>query len=340
MPASGMLRLNPLGQPDASFDFRPASLDGVCTGGANLSLAILVEPDGSILVAGFFPRFFNCQTDARIVQLASDGHILRDWIVPDQASATSFRWLRDDRGRRFLQGKSEVFLFDANGATPLPQIGLGVENPLAILADGRLAGLYGFQNRNVGVFSAEGDFLGESGPFMIGGKTWNPVTLSDLTVGADGRLLIAGIFVPASTPNASPVGLILGIDPITFFPWRSIEAEIAGDGSAAGSLIRHPQGPIATRANPMSTLSPPWWGLLNAEGARLSDVAFENVVVDAAGQMHFALSGQAPNGYAIETSDDLKTWTPWFTSTETNWGMAFHTPPLPPELLGRFFRIR
>jgi hypothetical protein len=104
-------------------------------------------------------------------------------------------------------------------------------------------------------------------------------------------------------------------------------------------MTTHPGGAVSGLQLTRGETGPYWWRL-DASGAAVSDVAFGRIVADAVGQVHFTLSGQAPHGYTIETSDDLVHWTPWFTSNETNWGMAFHTPPLPPELLGRYFRIR
>lgn len=334
-PANGLVRLNAAGQFDTAFELRPPLGGTNCPASTNQLKAILVEPDGSGFVAGNFPAFFGCDPSPRLLRISPVGQVEASWLIPGHQPASNFTLTGNGQGRRILQGAVGVFAVEATGLTRLDEVDLGVGAPLVVLPDAGLAGLSG----NVLVLhSPDGSLLGEVTQFRAEEDVWTGWQLHSVAARADGHLLLSGVFQSTTRPGFLRV-LTLGLDPAALVTGQvAVGEEVSLLRSLA--MIAHPDGPIAA----LNTLSygqaEPKWLRLDAAGRPVADLEFDRVVMDGQRQFHLALRGQAPEGYAVEVSDNLVNWTEWFKSAEINWGQTFMTPPLPPELAGRYFRLR
>ncbi len=338
IPSPHLIELNAQGRIVPTFRFRAPGGSTECLGIWNEVKAAVVLPNGRRFVAGNFPQFYGCSSDPRLLEVSPDGEVIGSWPVPLHYFNSRFRFFVSSSDSWFLQGSSGVCRFTGSGLQYLLPVALEYPSVATALPDGTLAGVPRNNPIRLQIYRGTGSLLAEVSQFEVDGEIWESSQINAVTVRSDGWILFSGLFRAPSVPVNQYVPRTFAVDPASLVTGKSATVVRMNELWLTG-MTTHPGGSIT--AFPMAYAGTyPYWWRLDSTGAAIADVAFNNIVTDAQGQVHFALSGQAPNGYTIETSDDLKTWTPWFTSTETNWGMAFHTPPLPPELLGRFFRIR
>lgn len=339
-----ILKLDAAGRIDPLFRLIPPAGSTECPGAVNQPVSLWLERDGTLLAAGEFARTFGCDSGWSLVRVSPSGQILDRWSIPQEGDLVGLRLRGSGSDFIYLFAGQSVFRVTATGPRRLDGVSLTAGSSPVVLQDGRLAGVgetWGVAIP-VRVYQTNGALQGQVVEFEAAGDRWLAAQMHALTERADGAVLVSGLFYSATRPTIPARTMTLAFEPdAVLFGMPVVAVEVNALGLR--SLVPHPTGQLAglpvLPVQGLPSTNPKWWRLDSAGGA-ISDVAIRNLVADAQGQVHFALSGQAPSGYTLEMSEDLENWTTWFSSTETNWGMAFHTPPLPPEWWGRFFRIR
>ncbi|MFO1459368.1 MAG: Calx-beta domain-containing protein [Verrucomicrobiota bacterium] len=310
-----------------------------CRGASNVILNLWVGPDDSLMVSGILPRFSNCRTPAHVVRLSAAGERTDSWVLPNGLGGSSRVW-DDGTGRWIVMGSTEIDRLTVSGMVE-SMFDLQ-SHPWARYPLNGLPWAGGI----LWVESTTGDLMqmGASGiprPLKVQvlhhGQVLVPIQWSAFLRRSANEVLASAIFTPANEPLRSVVplllrmnsgGKVLGFSEIPSTEFTSTPSSLAvGDrGEIAG-----PSG--AWRGGLQ------WWRF-HPDLTPVADLNLEAVLPADEGGAFLRLKGQAPQGYAIEVSDDLRTWRPGSVRPETHWGQTFLEPGDNPADGARFYRVR
>lgn len=341
-PAGGLVRLLADGSLDEAFALQLPFPGTNCPSAANHIRTILAAADGSAWVAGSFPALFACDPSPRVLRISAAGLVLAEWSIPGHAAESTFAFVGNGRDARFLQGSSGVFAVEEGGLRLLEQVKLFVGSPLVVLPDGALVGLtlgsFGVINTPLVRYHPDGTLAAQVTHFQAEGDVWVGGQIHALSVRADGQVLLSGLFRSTTKPPNTFMEMTLSLAPSELVSGLTVIGEPVNTLRLV-HLVAHPSGFVAALNQLDYLQTEPKWLRLDEQGRPVADLGVRRVVLGDDQRVHLALRGQAPDGYTVEVSDDLDTWTEWFTSPEVNWGHSFMTPPLPVESVGRFYRL-
>ncbi len=318
-----LVRLNADGSRDLSFQFTiPAE--------AAVSIAAIVPSGtaGDVMAGGYFGENGKSQ----VVLVSPTGQVLRTWDLGGTSIRNVASLASATAGTGVVRGYDSILRLRSNGLTTVvrsnsPSVGSLLSVPSSVWSIWM----------NSGGNAVE--FLGPTGSagqklslLRIGGTNYTIRSLGPWGFG-NGRVIVATTLSPegASTDATNFLvtldgqGNVLKAKPL---PRAMSALAVAPNGTVAGIC-----------ANPPGVVDPRWLRF-DAELEPINDVRLARAVYSAADQsVHLALDGQAPHGYAVEASADLRTWETVRESAEVHSGQTFvDVPQDRPE--ARFYRLR
>ncbi|MBL9172155.1 MAG: hypothetical protein JNL10_01350 [Verrucomicrobiales bacterium] len=341
----GVIRLGTDGELDRTFQI--SSRDQPfpqCHGASNVIRNVWVGRDDSLMVSGILPRFSNCRTPAHVVRFSAEGVRTDSWVLPNGYWESPGVW-DEGSGGWILWGYGEVARLGVGGAVELM-----FESQNQTWARHPLNGVL-WARSNWWVESNSGDLMrigpaGVARPLTIQvrhrGQVLKPIQWFAFLRRSANEVLASATFVPTNEPSQSVVPLLLRLDaagkvlgfsevPSTEISWTPISLAVGDHGEIAG-------------------LSGAWkwnlwkgglqWWRFHPDLTPVADLILEGALPADAGGAFLRLKGQAPQGYAIEVSDDLRTWRPGSEHSEINWGQTFLEPGDDPADGTRFYRVR
>jgi uncharacterized delta-60 repeat protein len=337
-------RLNADGTLDASFD--PGT-------GVNAEVrAIVVQPDGKILIGGPFSRCSGAVCNG-VARLNSDGSLDAAFSTGTGCGGERFvdELLLLPDGKLLVAGDFPTFngikrasivrlntdgsmdsTFDPGvGAKPGdPILGMALQKDGKILLVGSMTSFAGKPLRNLARILADGAVDLEFDPGT--GTSGGPINgfLQSVAVEPDGKILIGGWFDHVNGVSRSYLARLLpGGKPDT--NWnvrvdgqvRAVKLQEDGKVVIGGDFSRINSAPNARVAR------------LNASGPL--PACLRQCRATAGGQFQFELSGDPVRCYALEISEDLVHWRPWRTANCTN-GFTQFTDPEASLCAARYYR--
>jgi len=339
---AGLVRLQPDGTADSAFHFMVAGKAlPPCRRVSNQISHLLVNSMGELIVSGILPRFSDCNAPAQVVRFSSSGERKELWTLPENLSV--IREVRQEPGTllaispwgvaRLIDQGSYRVLHDSTSRDWKGRIG-----PVCSWPDGTLwvEGEYG---KLMQISPVTGRATVLDTQVTVEAEPFEAIQFQSLTSLNPGEMLVCGNFRSVTNPERyrplllrmSASGTILQV---STFPEDVLDAApslfaVGKDGVIAGI---HPDHGLSRNGLK--------WLRFSSDLRPIADLAIDAVLPALDGGAFLRLSGQAPNGYSLETSDDLVTWSPASTHSEINWGQTFLEPETSHSQNGRFFRAR
>ncbi len=333
-----VIRLKADGTVDPTF--RPASgwtLQG-CGGARNAITQIHAWPDGGFVAVGQLPRLSRCGPTAQVVRYSAAGTLIGQWELPERIGAVR---PASDSSILVQHGSSLVGLTGSGQIIPV----FGPDHPAWT---GFVRG-FAATKQLIWVDPGNGKLLRlvpnskqsfETTRFSVGSAVINLQSVYLLDSERLEDVLICGSFV---TPDDEALtgNLLIVLSPSA----PSIRVTKVGSSFAVPlDVARNSVGEVALAGwvdyrwiDPEKV--PSSWMRFSAALQPIADLHFDRVFPGPLG-FELKLQGQAPDGYQIESSEDLKNWIPRFTNPNFNSGQVhLDTDPIT-ERASRFYRIR
>ncbi|MDO7884562.1 IPT/TIG domain-containing protein [Hymenobacter cheonanensis] len=213
-PANGLIRLNPDGSPDATFN-TGAGLSGVVNN--TVVNSIVVQPDGKVLLGGDFTTYQGV-TATRLIRLNADGSRDASFATGSSFNSTVNALALQADGKVLVGGGFSQYIARLNpdgspDATFTPGSAItSTVNYLALQADGKILVVGTFNTtaspvNNIARLNATGSL---DGTFNAGGSGFDKGARRVL-VQSDGNLLVAG--GQFTTYNGAPAPRLIRLNP-------------------------------------------------------------------------------------------------------------------------------
>lgn len=315
-----LLRLNADGSVDSSFQFPFAAAAAV-----SISAIVPSGTAGEVMAGGYFGDIGKSQ----VVLVSLTGQVLRTWdlgsaSIPDAASLASAA-----AGTGVVRGYDSLLRLRSTGITTVVRSNNWSVGPL-LSVSGSIWMISG--GSSIEFLNPSGGLGGELSQLRIGGTNFTIRAVGPWDC-RNGQIITTTRLTHGPIPNES-IHLLVALDgqgnvlKAKPLPWAMSALAVASNGTVAG-ICANPPG-----------VADPRWLRFDAELEPINDVRLVRAVYSAADQsVHLALDGQAPRGYAVEASADLRTWETVRESAEVHSGQTFvDVPQDRPE--ARFYRVR
>jgi len=332
----GVIRLRADGTVDSTFRLNLEWTPEGCDRFENWVTQIHATADGGFVAVGELPRLSRCGPTAQVVRYSASGTLLGQWELNDRVGT--------------VQVTSSQSIFAQNGSTVVELTGFdqkslvyGPEHPGWKGYSSGFAAL----GRTVWLNLGGGQLLraipnvsitSRISQFGFGTAVMNLQSVSVLkAVSADTLIIVGGFQTPGRedltgemvVTIASGGGVLHAGKIGPGFVWLTdVARNSTGEVGLAG-WVRWPR---------LDDPAPSNWKRFTRLLQPVNDLQIERFHEGPRG-FELRLRGQAPNGYRIETSDDLANWTPRVSDGGFNWNhVLLDTDPVSAGT-ARFYRV-